>query len=366
MNKRIVITGISLVTPLGTELKQNLESLKNNRTGIKKVSGFSLKNISTEFGGEISEFAGKKNKWIEIFDSLLEQLLEQKYVDMADIASSCFSLGSVFFGINNKKHKKINIEKYLKNKLGFTGHLSIDSNTCAAGNYAIKHGADMIASGYTDIAVCGSIDILSSYLFAGFDSLRTLSTEYCKPFSNNKDGLSLGEGGALLVLENLESARKRGAEIFCEYAGFGASCDISGITSMDETGEGIEKCFYNALECLDEPKNIDCISSHGTGTKMNDNVEEKAVSSVFGKDVYIEAVKSYTGHCMGASSSIEAAFLALKFTDNEFYKILNIEEDVKTDINLVQKNLSKRINTGLNNAFGFGGVNSCLVLKRFS
>lgn len=367
MKKKVVITGISLVTPLGLNKKDTWQNLVLNKSGFSSIKSFKLKGLNSNIGGEIKQLIGKNYKWGKIFSFLMDELINIELIKKKYLTNSTLCVGSAFLGIENfsfNNRRNYYISK-IKKKYHFNGGVLFNSNTCAAGNFAIIQGANLIQAGLTNIAICVGIDILSPFLFAGFDALRSLSKGEAMPFSSNRDGMALGEGGGLLVLESLDSALQRGANIYCEYAGFGASCDNSGISSMDKIGVGIKKCFEMAMDNSGIKTNdIDCISTHGTGTKLNDMLEAKSILSFFGNKVELEAFKSYFGHAMGASSAIEACLLAMAFQKNTLIKIKNLDSP-QYRLNFVTKNKNKKINYALNNAFGFGGINSCLVFKRY-
>lgn len=365
MKTRVVLTGLALSTPLGDSLESCRANLLAGRSGIGPVGSVELSDSVVQSGGELPGYSGfyrkgEGSKWLALFFDLFRQLR------LENLQGTVLSLGSAFLGIENERFYQTAffIEK-IGEKLGIGAkQLLFNSNTCASGNFAIRQGAELIRSGLADRAICGAIDIISPYLFAGFSALRSLSGR-CLPFSQSREGLVIGEGGALLMLESLEGARARGAEIICEYGGFGASCDTRGVTGMDKSGRGMEVAFRRALaEGGIEAAQVDCISAHGTATKLNDQVEAGAIERLFGKRAAIQAFKSYWGHAMGASSAIEAVLLADAIKRGELISLYN-KEDFEFKLNFVTENRRQEINYGLNNAFGFGGINSSLLLKRY-
>ncbi|MBN2546104.1 MAG: hypothetical protein JXB50_09935 [Spirochaetes bacterium] len=363
--KKIAITGISLVTPLGLNKNENWNSIQSNISGITKAEGFRVKTEFQLYAGEIKSLINnKKDKWLQIFNLMMEDIKVTENITDDFIVDSGLSLGSAFLGM--EAYKFFNFHTFInkiRQKWKFDCGININSNTCAAGNFALFNGANMIRSGYAKKVFCIGIDILSEYLFSGFYALRTISKGVSRPFCFGRDGLSLGEGGALIVLEDYEHAKKRGARFFCEYAGFGSSIDNSSLTGMDRSGRGIIKSFKRALESSNTSiDQIDLISAHGTGTKINDETEAKSIIEFFKKKTKITVFKSYTGHAMGASSIISGAFLCLSIKYGKVIKINNFF-DPEFDLNYAEKNEDKRINFAVNNSFGFGGINSCLVLK---
>ncbi|OHD08422.1 MAG: hypothetical protein A2086_03650 [Spirochaetes bacterium GWD1_27_9] len=362
----VVISGMSIVTPLGLTKDQIWENLLQNKSGFSKIESFKLNNISSSIGGEIKEFINKNNKYIKILDLLIQNILIDSNLSKKDLKEICFSLGTTFIGIENYSYKKINFFKsYLKNKYGFK-EIIFNTNTCAAGNFAINIGANLIKNNVFSKVICGGIDILTPYIFAGFENLRSLSSGEPKPFSKERDGLALGEGGALLLIESLCDTKIRKGKIYCEYGGFGASVDNLGVTGMDKTGGGVIKCFQNLVENSKiEKEQIDLISTHSTATKLNDKIEAESIIKIFPQKPHIQGFKSFWGHSMGASSAIQAAILSLTFEKNILIKIRNLI-NLEFDLNYVTENIEKKINFGMINAFGFGGINSSLLLKRYN
>lgn len=361
MDKKVVISGISLLSPLGINFTENFNNLVNSPNCFKEVRGFDTKEFSTKLAGEIESLIGREDKFIYIFDKLMDEVLVDSNFNKKRLNEVVLSLGSSFLGIEAKLSNKIDhyIDK-IKKKHNFK-NIFINSNTCAASNFAINTGYSLIKGGFCKYVVCGGIDILTKYLFAGFDSLRSLSSTTPKPFSNDRDGLMLNEGGALILLENwLSKPKKR----YCEIVSFGASVDNSGVSGMDKSGMGIKKSILNAINSANIcESDIDLISTHGTATILNDKVEGEVIQNIFGNKPLIYALKGYFGHTMGASSAIQVAILADLFVNEKLIKNSYLN-NMSFKLNFVEKNCKKRINYAINNAFGFGGVNSSLLLKR--
>lgn len=359
MKKRIVLTDLALVTPLGQDLQTTWHNLQNNITGFSDIYPGELPGLPVTRAGKIALLDGQPDRWLSLFELLTHQVSLKTGSDLF------YTIGTVFGGVRDYSFRA-GVKRSVQEKTGCPEERIIfHTNTCAAGNFAIYNGVNLIKTGMASTVVCGGIDILSPYLFAGFSSLRSLSRSQCTPFAAGRDGLSLGEGGALLVLQDLEKALDEGSRIICEYGGFGTSCDLKGVTSMDKSGQGIGRCIMSALDdaCLNV-EDIDLISTHGTGTTLNDSTEGAALQHLFGSFPFIQAFKSYWGHCMGASSAIEAVLLAKTLETGLLIK-LGHELPCEFSLNFVRENRSAPVEQGLNTAFGFGGVNSCLVLKRY-
>lgn len=371
MKARVVVTGLSLTTPLGPNLPATLGGLRQGQCGIGPINGVALADCAVQSGGELSEHSdfyrnGGGSKWLTLFFDLVAELQAGWLGPGSLMDGTLLSLGSAFLGIENDRFYPLTFfREQICDRLELgSEQLIFNSNTCASGNFAIHQGAELIRAGLAERAVCGAIDILSPYLFAGFTALRSLAGRSL-PFSRSREGLVIGEGGGMLILESLESALARGAHIICEYAGFGASCDTKGVTGMDKSGLGMEAAFRRALaEGEIEPEMVDCISAHGTATKLNDQVEAGAIEGMFGKRPVVQAFKSYWGHAMGASSAIEAVLLAKALETGELYPLYN-KEDFEFSINILTDKVQKNVSYALNNAFGFGGINSALLLKSY-
>ncbi|MEK6528687.1 MAG: beta-ketoacyl-[acyl-carrier-protein] synthase family protein, partial [Nitrospirota bacterium] len=261
----------------------------------------------------------------------------------------------------------------------FTGPNYLIPTACAAGNYAIGYGADLIRAGDIDYAVAGGADSFSKFAFSGFHRLYAMASEKCQPFDKNRKGMIVGEGAGILLLESLDSALKRKADIYAEILGYGISCDAFHITTPHMAG--IEKAILKALKDAGvEKEEVDYICSHGTGTPNNDKAECSAIKNVFSasadslgrkeqyKTIPVSSIKSMLGHPMGAASAIEAIACCLAVKEDIIPPTINFETaDPECDIDCVpNKARRKRVKVALNNGFAFGGNNSCLVVKKFS
>ena len=243
------------------------------------------------------------------------------------------------------------------------------STACAAGNYAISYGYDLIRSGRADIVIAGASDPISRIEFTGFNQFSAVAPEKCQPFDKNRKGMMLAEGAGILVLESIENALRRKAHIYAEILGYGLSCDAYHMTNA--SAEGIAECMRKALKESDITKeDVDYISAHGTGTKANDRNECAAIREVFGsryKEVPISSIKSMLGHTMGAASAIEAITCALVVKNDIIPPTINFETpDPLCDIDCVPNQARKhKVNIAMNNSYAFGGNNASLVLRKF-
>ena len=396
MKKRVVVTGLGVVSPLGIGKDMFWSNLIQGVNGIKKITLFDTSSLNRHYGGQINDFnpcdfipkeivkftprasqfsiaAAKlalkdakislvdiKNKETavligttmaepEAYDATSEMLINDKWDEItAKLLMNVFSVSM-----------PRNIGHLLKTK---KNNLLIP-NACAAGNYAIGYGFDLIQKGEIDTAIVGGSDSLSRVAFQGFHRLYAMSPDKCSPFDKNRKGMMLGEGAGILILELLENAKKRDASIYAEVLGYGVSCDAHHMTIPKK--EGVEKAMRKALKNSGaKSKDIDYISAHGTGTKANDKNEAEAIKDVFGnKRISVSSIKSMLGHCMGAASALEAISCCLSVKNNKIPPTMNYETlDPECDIDCVpNKARNQEINIALNNGFAFGGNNCCVV-----
>lgn len=364
MNPKIVISSLSIVSPLGTSLLENWENIKKNISGITPLENKDIIRAETLYSGEIKKLNNEnKNRWVAIFDLLISDFKDRERVDNTFFEDSMLIIASAFFGIENKSFNFNKTLRYIKTKYNFK-QIILNSNSCASGNFAIAVGANLIKKNiYKKVFIVG-IDILTNYLIAGFESLKMISKKGSKPFSKYRDGLTLGEGGALILLEKKKDAKKKDRQIYCEYGGFGYSVDNSGLTGMDKTLNGALLAYNRAIASAALKKeDISLISAHATGTILNDKIEAASILSFFSHKPLITVFKSYIGHTMGSSSALSAAFLAMCIKENIVIKINNLIDE-EFNLNYAYKNINLNIKNALNNSFGFGGINSCLVLKK--
>jgi 3-oxoacyl-(acyl-carrier-protein) synthase len=252
--------------------------------------------------------------------------------------------------------------------LKLEGPVTTFSSACTSGLVSIGHGYEIIRSGDRDIMVAGGADHLQEQAFAGFNSLRIVSKDICRPFDKNRKGLIIGDGAAMVVLEDYNHAKKRGAPLFCEITGAGMSCDAFHVTAPSSHGAltAMEKAIESAGI---SPGEINYVNCHGTGTAANDNAEMKALHEMFSSspgDVTINSTKAILGHLLGTAGSIEFIISALSLVHNTIPPAIHITEPEPAVGSMVNMNrvVKKRIHNVLTNAFGFGGNNISMVLSR--
>ena len=399
--KRIVITGLGVVSSIGIGKDAFWDSLINGKSGISKVDAFDTSDHFTHYGGQIRNFKA-------------EEFIDKKKVRMMAkashlaIASTKLALKDSGYNINEEEAKRVavvfgttggeaqeieeidavfvkkgkdavdnwsiiqypvnNISANVSKELKIKGPNRMFTTACAAGNYALGCAFDFIKLGKADCAIVGGADAFSYLSFTGFNQVRAVAPEICQPFDKNRKGMIPGEGSGALILETLESARKRGVFIYAEILGYGLSCDAKHMTNPDAAG--IAKCMKNALvKAKLKPSMIDYISAHGTGTRFNDRAECAAIKKVFKQEkIAVSSIKSMLGHTMGAASAIESISCCLAIKNKILPPTINYETpDPECDIDCVPNNARKQnINIAINNGFAFGGNNCSVIFKRFS
>jgi 3-oxoacyl-[acyl-carrier-protein] synthase II len=255
------------------------------------------------------------------------------------------------------------------------GPITIIANACAAGANAVGHAYELVRTGRFERAITGGYDALSQMVFSGFDSLQALSPTTCRPFDAKRDGLALGEGAAVLALETLENAERRGAQIFGEIVGYGAATDSHHLTQPHPLGEAAHVTMREACECAGiEPAQVGYINAHGTGTMHNDSSEAAAINSWAGpavSELHVSSTKAGIGHLLGAAGAVESAVCLMALKEQWLPPMTTtIEPDPAVHFRLVQKptkakELDRPFDYALSNSFGFGGANASLLFRRF-
>jgi 3-oxoacyl-[acyl-carrier-protein] synthase II len=400
MNRRVVITGLGVISSIGIGWQEFWDNLLQGKSGISPVTSFDTTNHFTHNGGEVKnfkpeDFIPKEN--LKFINRSTQMALSAAKLALEDSNLTQEKLGNykagVSFGttlgdaqtiekidmllINNKSVDEnlvcqipthaapSNVAK--KNKLN--GPNFMFSTACAAGNYAIAYGYDLIKLNRADIVFAGASDPFSRIEYTGFNQFGAVAPEKCQPFDKNRKGMILAEGAGILVLESLESALKRNATIYAEILGYDLSCDAQHMTTSSV--KGIVECMRKAIrETGITIGDIDYISAHGTGTLTNDKAECAAIKNVFGpryKQIPVSSIKSMLGHTMGAASAIEAIACALAIKNDIVPPTINFKTpDPECDIDCVPNQARRhKVNIALNNSYAFGGNNACLVIKKF-
>lgn len=399
--RRVVVTGLGIVSSIGIGKDEFWEAVTRGMSGISEVTSFDTRDLRCHYAGEIKNF--NPEAFIPKRKARFLGRTSQLAVSAASLALNDSELPlkklnkqkiGIFIGTTmGGKPLEETVDIWVKNgwenlctlKVLQSSANNIPANVaihfklagpnyliptaCAAGNYAIGYGFDFIKRGDLDYAIVGGADAFSKVAFAGFHRVYAMAPEKCQPFDKNRKGMLVGEGAAVLILESLESAESRNANIYAEIPGYGISCDAFHMTASK--AEGIEKAILKALRYSRINENdVDYINAHGTGTQGNDKTECSAIKNVF-KERYqaisISSIKSMLGHSMGAASAIEALACCLTVKENVIPPTINFETpDPHCEIDCVPNRAKiKRVDVALNNGFAFGGNNSCLVIKKF-
>ncbi len=398
----MVITGAGVVTAFGSGWKKNSEAFRSAATSFRPVTLF-----------DVSRHRAKRAGEIDFPQELPPTLLTQKHQKRLDRASRMLLLagyeawaqsgwlptetlplvlgttsGGMSFGEayyrqalaepNNGRQQAWRIHQYqvqrqaldLCDALGFRGPITLVANACASGANAIGHAWELIRNGSTQRVLTGGYDALSEMVFSGFDSLQALSTTSCRPFDQNRDGLALGEGAAVMCLETLDSAKKRGVEIFGEIIGYGASTDSHHLTQPHPEGDAALAAMNAACESAKVvPEQIHYINAHGTGTPLNDVAEAAAINRWAGdkaKDIPVSSTKSSIGHLLGAAGAVEAWICLMALREQWMPATSTLETlDPVCKFPVVTQPREAKLDCVLTNSFGFGGANATLILRRW-
>ncbi|OQX86822.1 MAG: hypothetical protein B6D55_05100 [Candidatus Omnitrophica bacterium 4484_70.2] len=398
--RRVVVTGIGVISSVGIGKEQFWEGIKKGKSGITKISSIDTSNFKCQYGGEVKNFSpedfipSRKIKFLGRTSQLAIAAAELSLEDAKFPYQEIFrrKIG-VIIGTTEGEHpleelilawakgglKEIDRRKVIQSAVSnISANVGIYFKTlgpnfliptaCAAGNYAIGYGYDLIRWGEADFILAGGAEAFSRLAYVGFQRLYSMSPDVCQPFDKNRKGMLLGEGAGILFLESLNSAYKRSASIYAEILGYGLTCDAYHPTALEP--KSVAKCMERALESAEVTyKDVDYICAHGTGTPINDKIECKVIKEVFkerAKEVPVSSIKSMLGHCMGAASSIEAAACCLAIKEGIIPPTINFQTpDPECDIDCVPNKARKmEVNIVVNNGFAFGGNNCCLVLGK--
>ena len=415
--RRVVVTGMGLLTSIGNDKESTWENLINSYSGIKKINQFDISDLPAKIAGYISndpedKYYFNKSSYLEARDikrndrfiqygliaanmaiqdaGLMNISDEDKLKIGVSVGSGIGGLETIYEGsltINNKENKKLSpffIPSSLVNLLsgqisikhGFKGPNHSVVTACATGAHSIGDSGEIIKRGAADVMIAGGSEAAVCKLgIAGFCAARSLSTSFnenpdqaSRPWDKDRDGFVMGEGAGIVVLEELEFAKKRGANIYAELIGYGMSGDAYHITSPSEDGDGGYRAMKEALKMGNiSTDKVDYINAHGTSTVKGDEIELNAISRLFKHDIFVSSTKSSIGHLLGAAGSVESIFSILSLNKNVLPATLNLENPISTtNINLIPKiPLEKKITFALSNSFGFGGTNTALLFKSF-
>ncbi|MCP3923439.1 MAG: beta-ketoacyl-ACP synthase II [Desulfobacterales bacterium] len=411
MKKRVVITGVGLVTPVGNNVEDSWDAICSGKSGVGPITSFDAKDHKTQIAAEVKGFdpstvlnpkeQKRTHKFISYAIATADMAIKDAglVIDENNAARVGVITGCGLGGLDMVENTTLLIEKrgpsrvspffipmlignmapgMISIKFGVKGPGSSVATACAASTHAIGDAYRTIQNGYADAMITGGTEsVITPTCVAGFNALRALSTrnddpeKASRPFDLDRDGFVVGEGSGMLILESLDHAKKRGAKIYAEIKGFGMNSDGYHMTAPSPGGEGAADCMEEAIKDAGvEKQNVDYINAHGTSTDLNDLSETKAIKTVFkdhAKKIKISSTKSMTGHLLGAAGSIEAVFTALSIKNGIAPGTINFENPGEgCDLDYTpNKSINMDINCALTNSFGFGGLNASLLLKKY-
>ncbi len=416
--RRVAVTGLGLVTPLGCGVEETWAALLEGRSGIRRVQEFQVDDLASQIAGFIPRgdgtagtynandwMAPKEQRKVDDFIVYAIAAADQAIADAGQLISSDEDrntagvlIGSGIGGLQGIAETSLLLRDKGPRRISpffipgrlinlASGYVSIKHQlkgpnhsvvtACSTGSHAIGDAARLVALGDADVMVAGGSESpLCRIALAGFAACRALSTAFndrpeqaSRPYDVERDGFVMGEGAGVVVLEEYERAKARGAKIYAEVIGYGLSGDAYHITAPAENGDGAFRCMQAAIKNAGiNPSEIDYINAHGTSTPMGDEIELGAVERLFGSNsgkMAMSSTKSAIGHLLGAAGAVEAVFSVLAMRDNIAPPTLNLDKpSVDTSINLVPHKAQKmEINTVLSNSFGFGGTNASIIMR---
>ncbi len=413
--RRVVVTGLGLLTSIGNDTKTSWNNLLNGKSGIKKIDHFDVTDLPAKIAGHLENDPDNKDYFnksahlelkdikrndrfiqygliaakMAIADANLNNLSDEDKLKVGvSIGSGIGGLETIYEGsltISSKQPKKLSpffIPSSLVNllsgqisiKYGFKGPNHSVVTACATGAHSIGDSSEMIKRGAADVMIAGGSEAAVCKLgIAGFCAARSLSTSFnstpqeaSRPWDKDRDGFVMGEGSGIIVLEEMNYAKRRGANIYAELVGYGMSGDAHHITAPAEDGDGGFRAMSEALKMADVSSDqVKYINAHGTSTIKGDAIELNAISRLFKNNIFVSSTKSSIGHLLGAAGSVESIFSILSLNDNVLPATLNLNNPIDTsNINLIPKSpIEHNITYALSNSFGFGGTNTALLFK---
>ena len=411
MSRRVVVTGVGLLSSVGIGTEENWEAIRNGQNGVCRITQFDPSAFACQIAGEVKNFDPKK------FIELKEIKKMGRFIQFA-IAASDFAVQSAGLTISDQNADRVGVyigsgiggfevierehrnllergpgrispffipatiinlaSGYVSIRTGAKGPNSATATACTSSAHAVGDSFKIIQRGDADAMICGGTEAAVTPMgIGGFAAMRALSTRNdepqraSRPWDKCRDGFVVGEGAGLLILEELEGAKRRGAPILAEVVGYGMSADAYHITSPSEDGDGAFRVMRHALRDAGlSPEKIDYINAHGTSTEVGDRLETVAIKRCFGdhaRRLAVSSTKSMTGHLLGGAGGLEAGITVLAIRDQTAPPTANHEvPDDECDLDYVPNQAREmRINYALSNSFGFGGTNGCLIFKRY-
>jgi 3-oxoacyl-[acyl-carrier-protein] synthase II len=412
MKRRVVITGLGLVTPIGNTVEATWSALMQGKSGADQIKKFDTEDFPVKFACEVKDFnvedyverkeARRMGAFTHFAIAASDEAMAHSGLKVddsnAEMVGTYISSGIGDFWAIEREHGKllksgpgrvspffivsaiVNLASgNVSIRHGAKGPNSATATACSAGAHAIGDSFRIIERGDADVMICGGAEsAITPMSVAGFASMRALSkrndepTRASRPFDAERDGFVIGEGAGIMILEELEHAKARGAKIHAEIVGYGMSSDAFHVTMPDETGSGAKRVMRKAIKDAGiEPEAIGYINAHGTSTPYNDKFETLAIKGTFGDHAYnlpVSSTKSMTGHALGAAGGIEAVFSVKALTEKILPPTINYENpDPDCDLDYIpNKAREAEVEYVLSNSFGFGGTNACLIFKRYS
>jgi 3-oxoacyl-[acyl-carrier-protein] synthase II len=393
--ERVAVVAAGVVSPLGFGLAETLDSLRSAKDCVTAITRFSVAECRCKTAGQVPDdrlFASlnkrPRAKRLHRASHMMIHALREAVMQVPQFEPELTIIGTTSGGMSygeqyyrslcrsgNLRHAPTWIANYPAQKpvidaqeevLGVSVPCQVIANACASGTNAIGHAFECVLSGRYRRVLTGGYDALSELVFTGFDSLQASTPEKCRPFDRHRTGMVLGEGAAILALENLELARKRGAPILAEIVGYGISTDNFHITQPDPSGVGPRQAMERALQSAEiSADEVDYINAHGTATIFNDAAEGKAISQLF-NGVPVSSTKSMMGHSLGAAGAIEAVISLLALGHQFLPPNIHFDAlDDSLDLNVVaNESRSAVVGMALSNSFGFGGTNASILIRR--
>jgi len=411
LKRRVVITGVGMITPIGIDTKTTWDGIVNGRSGIGPITQFDDKDIPTQIAGEVKGFDAaafieakeikKMDRFIHLGLAASQMAMEDSklVVTPANAEQIGVMVGAGIGGLPaiertyraymEKGFRRITpffipmsiineLSGHISMRFGAKGPNSCVVTACATGTNSIGDAFKVIQRGDADAMIAGGAESCVCPLgVGGFNAMKALSTRNSeperasRPFDAGRDGFVMGEGSGLLILEELEFAKKRGARIYAEVIGYGMSGDAYHITSPAPNGEGAARCMKMAIKDAGiDPAEVGYVNAHGTSTKYGDELETTAIKTVFGGHAYkvpVSSTKSMTGHLLGAAGGVEAVISILAMEHGILPPTINLENpDPECDLDYVPNTARKKqVGIAMSNSFGFGGTNACLIFRKY-
>jgi len=415
-NKRVVVTGMGMITPVGNTLDDYWDSLIEGRSGVTRVTSFDPSKFSSQIAAEVRDFdptlyfnpkeARKTDRFVQFAVAAALKAVDNSGLNLQneDMDNVGVLIGSGIGGLHTieSEHSKYiergpekgpgKISPFLipmlivnmasgqvSMRLKAKGPNTAVATACATGNHAIGDAFRILQRGEANVMVAGGSEAAITHMgFGGFCALRALSTrndapeKASRPFDKNRNGFIMGEGAGIIVLEELEHARARNAKIYCEISGYGMSADAYHMTAPDPTGDGAIRCMNACLtDAGVKPEEVDYMNAHGTSTVYNDKIETLAIKKVFGeyaRELSISSTKSVTGHLLGAAGGVELIACVLALQNNTIPPTINYETpDPECDLDYVPNvSRKKELNCVMSNSLGFGGHNATLLVRKYN